>query len=494
MRWKVLSLLGVCGMAFITPVSASADSLETVLRLQETVPMEALAKEVSDPTSSRFQQFYTPEEIRKISAPSDADYAKLLDQLRADGATIVKESTTHLFITVRAERSYLANLGRLALSPMLKSHSLSPLNAVASVNGLTKSPKRHPHYQVLSGFHEFTGYTPAQIKTAYGFDPIYAGGASATGQHIAIATYDGFTEDDVNQFWSMNKIAPAPAVDTVSFNGTATPNPESAMETELDAEFSGMMAPGASVHVFASAQNSDAGELGMFTAILDDNRAKVVNYSWGMCEDQVASAHKDDMDKVFARAVAQGVNILNASGDSGADCDGDGSNAASYPAVSPNVVGIGGTTLTITNGEASEVAWSGSGGGISKLYPKPDYQSALDASAVTGRGFPDVAFNADPKSGQAIWVAGASTVIGGTSMAAPQWSGFLALVNGTRGSHSLGFLNPIIYALSAQDQATYLRDVTSGSNGAFTAGVGWDAVTGFGSMRASELFTYLTHL
>src|ERR1700675_1627840 len=104
----------------------------------------------------------------------------------------------------------------------------------------------------------------------------------------------------------------------------------SAGETELDAEFSGMIAPGASIHVFASSQNSDAGELAMFTAILDDNRAKVVNYSWGSCDNQVSSSHQADMDKVFARAVAQGVNILNASGDSGSDCVGDGSTVTSF--------------------------------------------------------------------------------------------------------------------------------------------------------------------
>ncbi len=494
-RWRVLSLLGIYGSLSLASQQASADTVETVIRLEETVPIESLANEVMDPQSSRFHEFYSPEEIRKIAGPSDIDYDRLLSQLKNDGAEIVRESPTHLTITIRAERNYLAQLNRRARSSLIKSHSLSPLNTVTAVNGLQSSPKRHPH---LVRLHEvplaFAGISPAAIKTAYGFDPIYQSGATATGQHVAIATFDGYTEGDVNHFWSMNNIKPAPVVDTISFNGTATFNANSAVETELDAEFTGMMAPGALVHVFASAANSDAGELAMFTAILDDNRAKVVNYSWGLCEDQLAISHKQDMDKVFARAIAQGVNILNASGDTGSDCDGDGSQAASYPATSPNVVGIGGTTLMITNGQASEKTWSGSGGGISKLYSKPDYQSALDSTKYTGRAFPDVAFNADPKSGQAVYAAGKSQVVGGTSMAAPQWAGFLTMVGAARGAKPLGFLNPILYALNTHDQSAYFRDVISGSNGKFSAGVGWDPTTGFGSLKASDLFTYLSHL
>lgn len=486
-------------MVLVSPVNSFADSVETVVRLQETVPMEQLAKEVMDPTSARFHKFYTPEEIRQVAGPSDATYNKLINQLKADGAVIEYESPTHLMLRVRADRSYLTQLNRLARSTRLKSHSLSPLNVVTAVSGLTSSPKRHHHYVLANhDSHDFTGITPATIKTVYGFDPIYAAGGSGAGQSIAVATYDSFSTDDVTQFWSQNNISPAPTVDAVAFNGTAQTNSDSAMETELDAEFSGMMAPGAAIHVFTSADNSDAGELAMFTAILDDNRAKVVNYSWGMCEDQLQAAHKSDMDTQFARAIAQGVNILNASGDSGSDCDGDGTNAASYPASTPNVVGVGGTTLTVTGDTMSEVAWSGSGGGFSKQYPVPSYQTGLGSTVqgqpVTGRGFPDVAFNADPNSGEAIWVAGTSQVIGGTSMASPQWVGFLTLVLSARGSKGLAFLNPTIYALTANQQSSFFNDITSGSNGEFSAGPGWDATTGWGSMKASDLYNYLVGL
>src|SRR5262249_31615971 len=157
-------------------------------------------------------------------------------------------------------------------------------------------------------------------------------------------------------------------------------------------------------------------------------RAKLVNYSWGLCEDQLSAAHQADMDKVFARAIAQGVNIFAASGDSGSDCEGTGTNVSDFPADSPNITAVGGTTLTVKGTSRNEAGWSGSGGGISKKYAKPDYEASFDASVYTGRAYPDISFNADPSTGQAVWAhyspfedakTASYVVVGGTSMAAP---------------------------------------------------------------------------
>ena len=110
------------------------------------------------------------------------------------------------------------------------------------------------------------------------------------------------------------------------------------------------------------------------------------------------------------------------------------------------------------------------------------------------RSYPDVAFNADPVTGQSIYTDGGFQVVGGTSMAAPQWAGFLALVGAARakaGLGDVGYINPIIYHLSASQMATAFHDVTSGSNGKYSCNAGWDAVTGFGSMNASVLLGIL---
>lgn len=491
--------------------SAGAKPIDLVIQIQEKVPVQKLAD-----NALKFGITYTPEEIRNISAPSTEEYNQLISNLKAEGFQIVSESKTHLFVTVRGEKEAIektfetkmeesAGSRKALLTPMIPSH----LSMIKGIVGLDNTRKIHPRYKIASQKARALdssqpGNLPADIKTAYGFDAIYAAGFTGKGQHIAIATYDNIHVSDIKEYFSKIGLTNAPAVDVVKFNGTATYNMDSAMETELDAEFSGMIAPGASIHVFASAENSDAGELALFTAILSDNRAKVVNYSWGSCEPQLAADHRTAMDTVFAQAVAQGVNIMAASGDSGAQGCQDGTLAADYPAAHPNVVAVGGTTL-VNDGTTFETAWSGSGGGVSALYDLPGFQAGFQAPYAK-RSFPDVAFNADPSSGEAAWEyvdsdgsQSARTpswiVLGGTSIAAPQWTGFLTLVNEARvskGLKPLGFLNPTIYALNADanQYAANFHDVTSGNNG-YDAGPGWDAVTGWGSMQASALFNVL---
>ena len=496
---KALVLLSLAAAlpAWGSPITA-------VLKLKEKVSMEQLAHNVQDPRSDHYQKFYEPAEIRALAAPSDQEYQELLQGLKEEGFTVVSESTTHLWVSVRAEtkifesvfatqiQSFGPKLHQRVAKVMVPYH----LSLIESVGGLSNTRKAFPKLMKTMDAPEGSpgGVPQATIKTAYGFAPLYASGLTGKGQHIAIATYDGFHADMVRKFYTLSALKPMPTVDQVDFNGTAAFSENSAIETELDAEFSGMIAPGASVHVFPSATNDDTGELQMFTAILDDNRAKIVNYSWGSCETGLDPKHTADMEKVFARAVAQGVNIMVASGDSGSDSCADGTKVADWPAANDNIVAVGGTTFSQNAGKISESGWSGSGGGISAIWALPSYQAHL-GGIFTMRSYPDVSFNADPASGQAVWTemngkAGWLTV-GGTSMAAPQWSGFLALVGEAReksGKGPIGYLNPIIYG---NNLGNSFHDVTTGNNGAYQATAGWDAVTGFGSMQADVFLNAL---
>lgn len=515
-KMSYAALLPIALPVLLMSQSAMAKPIDLVIQLQEKVSVQSLAD-----NALKFGITYTPEEIKKIAAPSTEEYNKLIRNLTAECFQIVLETQTHLFVTIRGEQQAIEktfetkmvenNGSRKALlTPMVPNH----LSLIKGIVGLDNTRKIHPRYKVApqkfqarahSQDDSQPGTLPATIKTTYGFDSIYAAGFTGKGQTISIATYDNIHLQDIQDYYTKIGLTTVPSVDVVSFNGTATYNMDSAMETELDAEFSGMIAPGATIHVFTSAENSDAGELAMFTAILNDGRAKVVNYSWGSCEPQLNADHRTAMDTVYAQAVAQGVNIMVASGDSGAQGCQDGKVAADYPASHPNVVAVGGTTL-VNDGTTFETAWSGSGGGISSLFDQPKYQTGFQ-DPYTKRSFPDVAFNADPASGEAAWeyvdsdgsqsaTAPSWLVLGGTSIAAPQWSGFLALVGEARaakGLAPLGFLNPLIYAQNA-NAATYaanFHDVTSGNNG-YDAGPGWDAVTGWGSMQAGALFTALT--
>lgn len=500
-------VLGASASAFAQPVNV-------VVKLQERVPLQELAAAVTDPTSPRYQKFYTNDELRALVAPSDADYAATLAALKARGLEIVAESPTHLWISAKAEHTVLekAFQTKFKFSKKGRSALLAPripgeLSLVESVTGFDNTRKAKPRIKFgdgLDGKSGQPGVLPAQIKTAYGYDAVYAAGWTGKGEHIAIATYDGFYLTDIQQYYTLIGLKTAPTVDQVTFNGTPTLNDGSAAETQLDAEFSGMMAPGAQIHIFASAENSDAGEEAMFTAILDDGRAKVANYSWGTCETYVADDHRAAMDKIFARAVAQGVNILVASGDSGTDGCGDGTTVADWPAERPDVVSVGGTSLTLNsdNSIQSEEGWSNGGGGYSGFYPAPSWEvGSLSAPNNTQRGYPDVAFNADNVvSGQAIWTHYGSSngkprwlTVGGTSMAAPQWAGLLTLINEARVAAKkteLGQLDPILFGASKAVNATILSDITTGNNGD-TAGPGWDAATGLGSPKAGALLTFL---
>lgn len=492
-------------LAILFSMRGFAAPLTTVLKLKERVSMEQLARNVLDPSSDHYQRFYEPAEIRQLAGPSDQEYDDLLAGLKADGFRVVAESPTHLWVSIQGERAMYESVFSTQIQPLGDGahQALRParvpvqMKLIDSVSGFDNRRKSSPKLRRAKLTPAFGGVQPATIKTSYGFDAIYAAGINGAGQDIAIATYDGFRIDNVKEYFRVLGIAPAPNIEAVEFNGPPTYQEGSAGETELDAEFAGMIAPGANIHVFASAANSDAGELQMFTAILDDNRAKVVNYSWGSCEGEVSTQHREEMTKVFARALAQGVNIFVASGDSGSDSCGTGAATADWPAASSYVVAVGGTSFAQNKGVLHESAWDGSGGGISAVWDLPTWQNGLGTPFVK-RSYPDVAFNADPNTGQACYSgpegAGVWEVVGGTSIAAPQWAGFMALVGHARqrqGKADIGFLNPILYSLNAGDRAQVFHDVTVGSNGAYSATSGWDAVTGLGSMRADALLNVL---
>jgi kumamolisin len=205
-------------------------------------------------------------------------------------------------------------------------------------------------------------------------------------------------------------------------------------------------------------------------------------------------------DQAFQDAVALGVMVCTASGDDGSSDDvTDGQAHVDFPSSSPNVLGCGGTTLQSSNGTVqSETVWNdgpgngASGGGVSEVFPLPAYQQSANVpvsvnSGFAGRGVPDVAGDADPDTGYQVVVDGRSLVFGGTSAVAPLWAGLIALLNQQMGQ-SVGFLNTSLYGPLA---GSVCNDVVSGNNGAYSAGPGWDACTGWGSPDGTALLNGL---
>jgi len=211
------------------------------------------------------------------------------------------------------------------------------------------------------------------------------------------------------------------------------------------------------------------------------------------------------MDQAFQAAAALGITVCCAAGDNGSsDGVNDGKAHVDFPASSPFALACGGTRLeSANNAVTSEVVWndnsatSATGGGISDVFDLPTWQAGANVppsknpGGRVGRGLPDVAGDADPQTGYQVHVDGQDVVFGGTSAVAPLWAGLIALINQQRGK-PVGYLNPILYQNYAQlAQANALRDVTSGNNGDYSAGPGWDACTGLGTPDGAKLLAAL---
>jgi len=328
-----------------------------------------------------------------------------------------------------------------------------------------------------------TGYTPQQLRHAYGVDQIANQGA---GQIIGIVdAYDyASVESDLGVFTSQFGLPACTKANgclTVVYATGAKPpaNAGWSGETSLDVQWAHAIAPQAKI-LLVEAPNGSVKALLEAVLVAVQNGATVVNMSWGTNNEP---SGEQSLDPLYFNNAS--VTYINASGDSGINLFG-------YPGASPLVVGAGGTTLKLdSNGNIlSEIGWSGSGGGESKYFPEPSYQIGAQSSGK--RGVPDVAYNASPATGVPVYdsEAGNWGQVGGTSASSPQWCAIVAIANSIRagmgkGTIGTNFLN-VIYA-----NPTALHDITKGSNGRCgaecQAGPGYDFVTGLGSPIALQV-------
>jgi subtilase family serine protease len=263
-----------------------------------------------------------------------------------------------------------------------------------------------------------------------------------------------------------------------------------ATEIALDVQWAHATAPLARL-VLIEAPDAAVGNLSKAVALANKMGAGVVSMSFGAAEGSWTSSY----DSAFT---ATGMSYLAATGDNGA--------AVSWPSVSTRVVAVGGTTLSYSSGARSETTWSGTGGGTSAYVALPSYQSG-SIGGYAKRAVADVAFNADPNSGQyvALIAPGTTTTrwvsAGGTSLATPQWAGLLAVANAMRAASAKALLGQPHAALYQQigvvptQYAAAFKDVASGSNGACTscsAKTGYDTPTGWGTPNVSALLTSLS--
>jgi kumamolisin len=376
--------------------------------------------------------------------------------------------------------------------------------SVEAVLGLDDRPQAKPHFRVRGAQSRKASassisYTPRQVAQLYQF-PLDVDG---TGETVGIIELGGgYKPTDLKTYFSSLGIK-QPAVISVSVDkGTNSPtNPNSADgEVLLDIEVVGAVAPGAKIAVYFAPNTSQGFQDALSTAIHDSsNKPSVISISWGSAESTWTAQAMTAFDSAAQDAAALGVTICAASGDNGSsDGVSDGANHVDFPASSPHILACGGTSLKSANGAIqSETVWNdgaqggAGGGGFSTQFRLPSWQASakIVAPAGGGRGVPDVSGDADPETGYSVLVDGESMVIGGTSAVAPLWSGLIALLNEKLGK-PLGFLQPTLYGLPKSADA--FHDITSGSNGAFSAGPGWDAASGLGTPSGENLLQALS--
>ncbi|MGA8605887.1 MAG: S53 family peptidase [Candidatus Sulfotelmatobacter sp.] len=380
-------------------------------------------------------------------------------------------------------------------------------DVVEGVFGLDNRPQAKPHFRRRHGpagaraAAVSLSYTPTQVASLYNFPS----GVNGSGECIALIELGGgYNPTDLSNYWSQLKLTKTPTVSSVSVgngsnNPTGDPNGPDG-EVMLDIEVSGSIAPGAKIVAYF-ADNTDAGFLNAITTAVHDstNNPSVVSISWGGPESSWTQQAMTSMDEAFQSAAAMGVTVCVAAGDDGST-DGvtDGLNHVDFPASSPNVLACGGTHLVASgNTITSETVWNelannegATGGGVSDVFPLPSWQSgagvppSANPTHNVGRGVPDVAGDADPTTGYVTRVDGQPDVIGGTSAVAPLWAALIALINESIGKPA-GFINPLLYQNAGK--VADFNDITSGNNGAYSAGPGWDACTGLGSPVGSQV-------
>jgi subtilase family serine protease len=320
-----------------------------------------------------------------------------------------------------------------------------------------------------------SGYSPAQIRRAYGFDQITGDGS---GQTIAIVDAYGSPSlaSDVSTFCAAMGLPPANLSIYYAQGGRPSSNSGWALETTLDVEWAHAIAPGAKIVVVVAKSASLSNLLSAVDYAVKNVGAKQVSMSWGSSEFSSEISYDSHFN-------VPGISFFASSGDNGA--------GVCWPACSPYVVGVGGTSLRLDSSGniISETGWSGSGGGVSAYEAKPAFQNSFQSAGT--RTVPDVSYNADPSTGFPVYISNYNNstgwiTVGGTSAGAPQWAAQQALVNAAR-SASLANANSAIYSTAGSSYSLDFRDITSGSNGGFSCSAVYDYVTGLGSPVSQNL-------
>jgi subtilase family serine protease len=504
----------------VAPLKAGEQvNIVVSLKLRNKAELDALtAKLMSGAAGARP---LTSAEFMAKHAPTAAQAQAVVAYLRGQGFSNIEVAPNNLLVSATGgagaiKTAFQAELheydvhGRRAYANVTDAMVPAHLSStVLGVIGLQNVHMMHTFAQRMAANPDavtpqaVAGVSIANFASIYGASSL----PSATSATIGIITSGKVTQTitDLKSF-AASAGYPVPNV-TTTVVGTASSSTSGVDEWNMDSQSSLAAAGGSISHMILYNVNdlSDASLSLGYNKAVTDNLAKSINVSLGGCETSEGSVEASQ-DQIFQSAVAQGQMFSVSSGDSGAyECGATAGKAQSYPAVSPYVMAIGGTTLSTTGGNtwAGETVWAcssastcqqsssgGAGGGPSLTESAPSWQTASGVLGTsTMRGVPDISFDAAPSSGALVLVNGSNAQIGGTSLAAPLWAGFWARIQAAHGN-TLPYPAQTLYS-GAATHSTWFHDVTSGNQG-YAAATGWDYASGYGSMQIANFSAAFT--
>jgi hypothetical protein len=525
-------------------------SLDVVLAPADPAELSSLLAQLYDPSSPQYHQWLSPGAFATRFAPAPGVRSAVVDWLsglglrtgRASAFTVSADGTASQVadgLGVSVDR-YRAQGGSVVYASKETPEVPAALaGKVAAIVGLSNAPLERPLLSSSTGGSSGTenalvagapvtacasatqlattddGYTANVVGSHYGINTLIADGANGTGQKIAVFELASSSPSDLDAYESCFNLHNS--VSVVPVDGGGGSDPDGTVEADLDIEQVATQAPGASI-ISYEGPNSLSGAVAIWQQIVSADAAGVVSNSWGLCE-SATSSEISAVDPLLEQAAAQGQAVFTGAGDDGSeDCydppfDTDTSLAVDYPASSPWVTAVGGTSLSL---DGTEVVWNGclgvlapsgcgneggGGGGVSTIEAKPVWQASLvtPAGVTCGtqgtncREVPDVSANAGVP--EIFYAGGQWGAYTGTSIAAPMVAGLWADRQSACVHPAAGDAAATLYQVAdGGGYGTGLTDITQGENdftqtngGQYGAGPGYDLASGLGSPIAPGL-------